>query len=194
MKLTVLALSLFLLAGCATSNPNLAAYQAYIATNRPHAEHGDIKWSEYYEGLYRTGTAAGMAPFAQYRLNDMIRYAQQYEAGTLTKEEFDYQRRAANAANNADSQAAREREQDRSAAIAATLLAASATMQQAPAPYQVIQPVRLQSSGVTAMHTGRQKSVQTITGQFGYQCEYNYLGKLFTRVFTGMCPSSVQVE
>lgn len=83
-------------------------------------------------------------------------------------------------------------------------LAASFNTQTQPT-YQIVAPVTLQAApsfqmqpiqnrGVTAMYTGRQKAVQTITGQYGNQCEYNYLGKVFTRVFTGICPSSVQVE
>lgn len=46
----------------------------------------------------------------------------------------------------------------------------------------------------TAIFTGRQEMVQTVTYQTAWNCEYNYLGQRFWRVYTGSCPSSVEVQ
>jgi hypothetical protein len=44
-----------------------------------------------------------------------------------------------------------------------------------------------------AFWTGRQEMVQTVTYQMAWNCEYNYNGQLFWRVFQGSCPSQVEV-
>jgi uncharacterized protein YdeI (BOF family) len=46
----------------------------------------------------------------------------------------------------------------------------------------------------TAFFTGNQKQVQTVTYQWAWQCEYNYNGTKFFRIFKNSCPSSVEVE
>jgi hypothetical protein len=46
----------------------------------------------------------------------------------------------------------------------------------------------------TAFFTGRQEQVQTVTYQFAWRCEYNYLGRKFWQIFTGSCPSSIEVQ
>lgn len=46
----------------------------------------------------------------------------------------------------------------------------------------------------TAYFTGRQEQVQTVTYQYAWNCEYNYAGQTFWRVFKNSCPSSVEVE
>jgi hypothetical protein len=46
----------------------------------------------------------------------------------------------------------------------------------------------------TAYWTGRQEMVTTVTYKMGWNCEYQYAGKKFWLVFTGRCPSSVDVE
>lgn len=45
----------------------------------------------------------------------------------------------------------------------------------------------------TAYWTGRQEMVQTVTYRTAWNCEYNYAGQVFWRVFEGSCPSSVEV-
>ncbi len=57
---------------------------------------------------------------------------------------------------------------------------------QAPQPFQ---PARLQ-----AFWTGRMQQGQSVTGTFGFNCEYNYAGKTFWRMFSGSCPSSIDVQ
>jgi hypothetical protein len=44
-----------------------------------------------------------------------------------------------------------------------------------------------------AMWTGRMEQVTTVTYQIAWNCEYDYLGQRFWRVFQGSCPASVEV-
>lgn len=46
----------------------------------------------------------------------------------------------------------------------------------------------------SAYWTGKQKQVTTVTYQIAWNCEYNYLGQKFWRIFKDSCPSSVEVE
>ncbi|MFA4829206.1 MAG: hypothetical protein WC855_13330 [Thermodesulfovibrionales bacterium] len=50
------------------------------------------------------------------------------------------------------------------------------------------------ASAATAYWTGRQEMVQTVTYQMAWNCEYNYVGQIFWRVFKTSCPSSIEVE
>lgn len=47
---------------------------------------------------------------------------------------------------------------------------------------------------VTASWTGRQEMVQTVTYQTAWNCQYQYGGQTFWRVFKGSCPSTVEVQ
>ncbi len=49
------------------------------------------------------------------------------------------------------------------------------------------------SYAATAYWTGRSEQVQTVTYQWGWNCQYNYAGQYFWRVFSGFCPMSVEV-
>ncbi len=51
-----------------------------------------------------------------------------------------------------------------------------------------------QALAATAFFTGRQEQVQTVTYQMGWRCWYNYNGQIFSRVFVGTCPMSVEVQ
>lgn len=51
-----------------------------------------------------------------------------------------------------------------------------------------------QAFAATAIWTGRQEMVTTVTYQTAWKCEYNYAGSVFWRVFTGSCPSTVEVQ
>lgn len=50
-----------------------------------------------------------------------------------------------------------------------------------------------QAFAATAFFTGNQRMVQTVTYQMAWQCEYNYNGRTFTRIFQGSCPMSIEV-
>jgi hypothetical protein len=86
------------LAGCAT-NPAAGNLQRYVATQKPRAEAGDIKWSEYFRGAYNLGLLANVPGDTLERLNNGIHSADLYESGAISKAEFDYQRRALGAAD-----------------------------------------------------------------------------------------------
>jgi hypothetical protein len=45
----------------------------------------------------------------------------------------------------------------------------------------------------TAHWTGRTEQVETVTYQMAWNCEYNYAGQTFWRVFKNHCPSTVEV-
>lgn len=45
-----------------------------------------------------------------------------------------------------------------------------------------------------AFWTGQQRQVQTVTYQIAWECEYNYNGQKFWRIFKFSCPSSVEVQ
>lgn len=47
---------------------------------------------------------------------------------------------------------------------------------------------------VQAVWTGRSAPAQSVTGSFGTNCEFNYAGKVFWRMFSGTCPSSISVQ
>jgi len=46
----------------------------------------------------------------------------------------------------------------------------------------------------SAFWTGKSRQVQTVTYQMAWECEYNYNGQSFTKIFQSMCPSSISVE
>ena len=50
------------------------------------------------------------------------------------------------------------------------------------------------SFSATAYFTGRQVQVQTITYQYGWNCEYRYAGRTFWQVFTGFCPTQIEIQ
>jgi hypothetical protein len=100
--------------------------------------------------------------------------------------------------------AAQIRAQDEQDARYRAALQAATTPNNGQSGYQIAPPVQLSSrpisapvlptTGVTAIFTGKQQQVQTVTSQYGWNCEYNYLGRTFWRTFVGSCPSSVQVQ
>jgi Tfp pilus assembly protein PilV len=61
-----------------------------------------------------------------------------------------------------------------------------------PQPMQP-QPAQLQQ-GVSAFWTGKSQSGQSVTGAVGMNCEYQYGGRYFWRMFQGYCPSSIQIQ
>lgn len=88
--------------------------------------------------------------------------------------------------------------------IAALLLASCGThfdpgAFQRAAPQQVTTPaanpqVRQQRPSLKAFWTGRSELGQSVTGSSGTNCEYNYAGNTFWRMYRGACPSSVDVQ
>jgi hypothetical protein len=53
--------------------------------------------------------------------------------------------------------------------------------------------VSSESYAAMAFWTGRQVQVQTVTYQYGWNCEYNYNGQIFWKIFINGCQSSVDI-
>lgn len=45
-----------------------------------------------------------------------------------------------------------------------------------------------------AIWTGQSRSVTTVTGLQGFACGYQYAGQFFERVFTGFCPTTIEIQ
>ena len=93
MKKTIIALGLMVLSGCATfDEPRIqqSANQTYVINNKPLAERGEIKWSDYYKGLYDTVNTEPRPTKGEFLLivNDLIDSALSYENNKITKDEF----------------------------------------------------------------------------------------------------------
>ena len=86
------------LAGCAVAERH--DFAQYIANNKPLAEAGTIKWSDYYKGAYEKLSAMGSKPGVGQSMlvvNSMIDAALSYESGKISKEQFDSIQREAKA-------------------------------------------------------------------------------------------------
>ena len=84
------------LSGCASSQMN--DLNAWAATALPQAKAGDIKWSDYYKTLFDKLSAIPSHPdkgIYMQMSSAMIKVSQDYEAGQLTKDQFDEAQRAA---------------------------------------------------------------------------------------------------
>lgn len=204
-----LVLVAFLLTACASGpTPQRVAYDNYVSSNEARAESGAIKWSTYYEGLYSHGAAANAPAYVLKANIEMIDHARDYEAGKITKPEFQQNRRRVKVESQAQYEselAVWEAERYRRAQAAAQVSATARA--NAPAPYMMstnqtrqssypqYQQSQQQQTGAMAFWTGKSEIVQTVTNQSGWECQYQYNGQYFTRVFVGStCPSSVQVQ
>jgi len=91
MKIVVFILFV-LLTACATQN-----VQAYRTANKPLAQSGQMKWSDYYLGLYSEADKTNAPGKGDYLsiVNSLISASKKYENGEISKSEFeDYQREA----------------------------------------------------------------------------------------------------
>lgn len=93
-KLLIVAL---LLSGCATLNTNVSPSESYATNNLPLAREGKIKWSDYYLGLYnKLQTESYLNTGNQLVIcNELIDTSKEFEAGKLTKDQFESKRRDA---------------------------------------------------------------------------------------------------
>jgi hypothetical protein len=55
----------------------------------------------------------------------------------------------------------------------------------APAPVQIT---------MQAFFTGRMETAQSVTGAYGFNCEYSVNGQKFWRMYVGSCPANVEVR
>lgn len=112
MKIIVIALTI-LMSGCATVKPS--PVNNYIIDNKELASSGNMKWSDYYKGLYEVMSKQS-SPGTGYQLehiNNMIDLSLSYETGNITKDQYDSATRAikskaAQSAESANSQSIRD--------------------------------------------------------------------------------------
>jgi hypothetical protein len=104
MKKLVLAVALTsALIGCSTApkvDPLVTAVIEWRETKRPLVDAGGMRWSDYLIGLYdRYSKLQGdeLAVIEMGTISGLIKDARRYEAGELTKDQFDDIRREANA-------------------------------------------------------------------------------------------------
>lgn len=90
MKTIVLVVSVLLLGGC--TPPAVREFNAWADVERPRAKSGEIPWSQFYKEAYarleRAPTISGKAE-AMERYSKAIVFAQLYETGRITKDEFE---------------------------------------------------------------------------------------------------------
>jgi len=200
-------ISAAVLSGCAaptqvsSPDPRVVEFRNYVSANRPRAEAGQIKWSDYYSGGYQRAVDANFPGEYLALLNQMIWNSQQFESGKISQEEFQFKQRDNSAQQRTLLQRTAEAEQIQQQARTMQAVQLMQAMQPKPltlAPLPAIAPSPSTPStinqGVSAFWTGKQQQVQTVTNQFGWTCEYNYAGRTFWRTFVGTCPSSVQVQ
>lgn len=159
-----------------------------------------MKWSDYYSGLYDRHVAAGTAPEILQAINKLQRNAQQYDKNEISKDEFEFRQRDLRLQVTSTAQrlaAANEAQQQARTALALQMMQASQPRPLTLAPVASSGPAMPASPAqvtATAYWTGKQQQVQTVTYQYGWNCEYNYAGRTFWRTFVGSCPSSVPVQ
>lgn len=178
------------LAGCAAQpSTEVAELRRYSAEVRPLAG-TTVKWSAYYEGLYARLLAAGAAADQLELANNAIRYAKEFEAGTLSAEEFDDRRRTLQIRQARMDGIIAERDR------VARLQAQSAGAAQVAAAAQLIQagsPTPLAPAPVGASQIGLTRGVlqnQSVSGSLRY-CRYSN-GVVITLRTAEVCPPATQ--
>lgn len=183
MRVAVLVMAL-LLTGCAGIRQDTAV-RNYIDTTRPLAVNGSLKWSEYYERLYNLGAIHNMPGDSLARVNEAIRNAQQYEAGAITRDEFDYRMRALDATHRGAEQARMEQVRAQEAQLATAQMAAGLQLMQASQPHVLAPAVSTATAPVGLM--GFLQS-QSVNGFLRY-CKYSN-GVINTISSVSLCPLS----
>jgi hypothetical protein len=101
LKIILALLALTTLLGCATPRNEVAISPSkqFSEANYPKVQSGEMKWSDYYKGLYESvSTERNLTTGDELlTLNGLIGYAQDYEANKITKDQFDSKRREAQA-------------------------------------------------------------------------------------------------
>jgi hypothetical protein len=102
MKTKIALLLTVFMIGCASTANNqyaLSPSKQYSEANYPKVQAGEMKWSEYYKGLYESVSTERTLTTGDelLTLNGLIGYAQDYEDNKITKDQFDSKRREAQA-------------------------------------------------------------------------------------------------
>jgi hypothetical protein len=207
-----LVVFLLVISGCAGyppqgPSPQMVELQQYISTQRPRAESGEIKWSQYYDYLQKLYVDAQM-PYEAFKvINRLYNDARLCEDGRMSQEEFQNRRQIARGVLEEIRQREVRSEQERQQA---NIALAAQIMQSRPlipplqftpmtsakpqAPTTQLQTFQPTATSVTAYWTGQQRQVQTVTYQSGWSCEYRYAAQTFWRTFVGTCPTTIQVQ
>lgn len=96
--LSITALALMVACASPQQQAEIAAFHQWRTTSFSLAQSGAIPWSSYYTGLWeRMGRLPSdpMKPHVMAATAEMIPIARRYEAGQMTKEQFDDARRLA---------------------------------------------------------------------------------------------------
>jgi hypothetical protein len=184
MRKVTVVLFLLALTACAAGGSTTRYVEEYVAYKRPLAERGTLPWSDYYRGLYNLSAQAGAPGDFLGRVNDAIRDAEQYEAGTITESEFNYRQRALNAANMAAGQRRAQQAQQTNAAQ----LAVAAQLLQASGPHTLPSP-QPQVATSPAVILGFLQN-QSVNGALRY-CRYSN-GVVTTIRSVDLCPVNTQ--
>lgn len=93
----ILLILALLLSGCATNQQKPSAFQIYAESNFARAESGEMKWSDYYLGAYEKLRLESSKNTGNQLIifNELIDTAKAYEAGAITKDQFESKRRDA---------------------------------------------------------------------------------------------------
>lgn len=186
MKLTLIVflITLVCLGGCASQpTQEYKDFAAYIDSERPRAERGEVKWTDYYLGLYSRALVAKAPTYYLMAASDWIKTAQKLERGEITMEDFQNYRRdqgiqltAAANAHQAQQRAYQDAQQANALANMATTLQIMNAMQP--------QPISLAPAGSYHLR------MQNVQGNFRY-CTYANNVVVTVRL-PGACPNSVQ--
>lgn len=151
MKKLVLVIAILALSGCAEIQQQKqqamiqqqrAELSTYVDTNRPKVNAGDMKWSEYYRGLFDIYGSSSFSDrgFMMQALVDSIEKATAFEGGKITAEEFEQfrMRQQANIAAYQET-SAKDDEDRRMRALQAIAIS---NANRPPITYQPVQPVK----------------------------------------------------
>lgn len=92
MRKILFLIGLSVAIGCSAQTTE--EFQAYIAKNKPLAESGQIPWSFYYYQLLSRMIALNAPGDMLTRANRLVVAAEMYEAGHISKDEFESRKRA----------------------------------------------------------------------------------------------------
>lgn len=179
------------LVGCASpTNPAHTAFQAYVDQQRPRAQAGEVKWSEYYGGLYELAERAGAPGAVLGDINKFAGLAIQYESGSLTKDEHTLRERELKAIITERQQLEQEYESARRQSLGAAQFAAGMAMMQGSQPqYIAPQTSYPPRPAGNAYVTGYLRS-NTVNGSIKY-CNYSN-GAVVSVASHQICPSSTR--
>lgn len=92
LRLSYVILLALALSACATTQR--IDYNNWVQNTLVQAEHGEIKWSEYYQGCFirLMEEPRGRLHKMEY-YNTLLDYSLEYESGRINKLEFDNKRR-----------------------------------------------------------------------------------------------------